>query len=512
MGTATPVLMLGLDAADEARIDALAARGRLPALTALRAAGTSGSLASGADLFAGGVWPSFYTGRDVAWHGIYHNKLWRPEAMRYEVPTDRWLGARPFWEEWRGRGLRACIVDVPMILGKPRPLDGIYVGGWGTHDLISRGSWPEGLWAGLARRHGRPAMPRERFGRQTTGSLLALRGELLRSIEQSADVALDLLGRERWDFSCIVFGAVHRVGHYLTDLSQLADEPSPREREILEGAVDELYEATDHAMARLLERVDPGTRIVAFALHGMGPNPGWSDLMADILREAEAASTGRAARTGLLYAVRRRMPMHLVRPLLNRLPGGASDALVALWSSGMLDWRRTRHFPMPMDHAAYLRVNLRGREREGIVEEGEYAQACAALAAVVEGLHDRKDGACIAGRAAHAFADAPGDAPCRHLLPDLVVPWSGPRAGSFAELTSDALPSLRYRVPARLPSGRSGNHLGRGWFVARGPGIAAKRRVAGHDIRDLAPTVEGWLGIEPRDRRPGRRIPVAAEA
>ena len=94
MSVRTPVLMLGIDAANEAEVDALAAQGRMPALAALRASGTSGSLASCADRYAGGVWPSFYTGRDVPWHGIYHNKLWRPEAMRYEVPTDRWLPAR----------------------------------------------------------------------------------------------------------------------------------------------------------------------------------------------------------------------------------------------------------------------------------------------------------------------------------------------------------------------------------------------------------------------------------
>ena len=118
----------------------------------------------------------------------------------------------------------------------------------------------------------------------------------------------------------------------------------------------------------------------------------------------------------------------------------------------------------------------------------------------------------IAGRAVRAFSEAPRDATHRGLLPDLVIPWSGPRAGSFAELASDALPSFRYRVPSRLPSGRSGNHLGRGWFIAAGPGIARGRRVDGHDILDLAPTVSGWLGIDPAPVRRGRRIPVEAEA
>lgn len=512
MSARTPVLMLGIDASNEATIDALVSAGRMPALASLRRAGASGPLASCADLYAGGVWPNFYTGSDVPWHGIYHNKLWRAGTMRVEVPTDAWLGARPFWEAWGGRGLRACIVDVPMILGKPRPIDGVYLGGWGTHDLISRGSWPASLWGELAGRHGAPRMPREQFGLQTADSLLRLRDDVLRAVEQSAEVARDLLARERWDFSCVVFGGVHRIGHYLTDLTQLGEAVPAARRDLLECALAEAYEATDHAIGRVLERVDPGTRVVAFAVHGMGPNPGWSDLVPDILQAAERATTGRAARTGLLYAIRRRLPMHLARPVLSRLPATLADSLVSLWSSRMFDWRRTRHFPMPMDHAAYLRVNLRGRERDGIVEEADYEGACAALEALFSGLRDRGGGAPIAGRPSRAYAEAPSGAAHRALLPDLVVPWNGPRAGSFAELTSDALPALRYRVPARLPSGRSGNHVGRGWFIAAGPGIARGRRIEGHDIVDLAPTVSGWLGIDPVPALKGRRIPVETEA
>jgi hypothetical protein len=74
------------------------------------------------------------------------------------------------------------------------------------------------------------------------------------------------------------------------------------------------------------------------------------------------------------------------------------------------------------------------------------------------------------------------------------------------------LPALRYRVPARLPSGRSGNHRGQGWFIAAGPGIARGRRIEGHDILDLAPTVSGWLGTKPSPALQGRPIPVEAEA
>jgi hypothetical protein len=53
----TPVLMLGLDAADADVVDRLMAQGRLPNLRKLRHGGLFGRLSSPAGLYAGAVWP-----------------------------------------------------------------------------------------------------------------------------------------------------------------------------------------------------------------------------------------------------------------------------------------------------------------------------------------------------------------------------------------------------------------------------------------------------------------------
>ena len=84
-----PVLMIGLDAAELSLVEELCATGQLPALESLRLRGCFGSLESNASLFAGGVWPTFYTGKDVPWHGLYHNRLWDPGAMRCEPVSAR---------------------------------------------------------------------------------------------------------------------------------------------------------------------------------------------------------------------------------------------------------------------------------------------------------------------------------------------------------------------------------------------------------------------------------------
>jgi predicted AlkP superfamily phosphohydrolase/phosphomutase len=501
------VLMLGLDAADHDLVQRLIRDGRLPNLAALAARGISARLRSPAGLYAGGVWPTFYTGRTVASHGVFHNKQWRPAAMRVEVPTTEWTSAVPSWERWPA-GLESLIVDVPMVLDRPKPMRGAYVGGWGTHDLICRGSWPTGLWRELERRFGAPVMPREEFGWPSEASLARLGVTLQRATEQLRDITVDLLVHQPWQFACVVFGALHRAGHYLWDRSELAPGTPPASAgDLPTPALLELYAAVDEAVGRILERVPAGTLVMVFAVHGMGPNPGWSDLMPDILSRIEAHRSGRPPKRGWLYRAKQTVPHHLQRRLLNLLPPSATGPLVQLWSRRMYDWSRTRHFPVPMDETGYLRVNLRGRERDGIVApDGEYDEVCAGLESLVAGLRDEASGQPVARAAVRAWRDAGPDAPRRDLLPDLVVPFGGLPAAATRRLVSATLPGFRYDVPARLPSGRSGNHRDHGWLIAAGPGVAPGAVLVDRDVLDLLPTIRASLGLPAEPELPGRAI------
>jgi predicted AlkP superfamily phosphohydrolase/phosphomutase len=505
------VLMLGLDAADYDVVMALIGQGHLPNLKRIIDDGVSGRLATPATRYAGGVWPTFYTGQSVPWHGIFHNKTWRPETMQVEVPGDGWIAARPFWEKLSAAGIASCVVDVPMVLGRPRPINGICVLGWGTHDLICKGSWPADLWQNLERRFGSPRMPHEYYGRQSSQSLRRLSRQLLSTTDQLRDIALDLLSANPWQFGCIVFGAIHRAGHYLWDQSQIEGARSEDVSDMPGSALVGVYKSVDAAVGSIVEQQPEGALIVAFAAHGMGPNPGWSDLFPDILAKLEAHCTGAKPKRGLVFAMKQRVPHHWLRPLLTRLPGAVTDRLVPLWSRRMFDWQRTRYFPMPMDEAGYLRINLRGREARGIVEPGaEYEELCDRLEALVGSLQDELTGEPIAEQVIRAYSNADAAAPYRRLVPDLIVPWRGAGAANTARLVSNLLPGFAYDVPARLPSGRSGNHNGNAWFAASGPGVRSARLDAAHSILDLLPTVLEYLDVEPGGDLQGQAIPLGA--
>jgi predicted AlkP superfamily phosphohydrolase/phosphomutase len=492
-----PVFMVGFDGADWKLVQRLMKEKKLPVLAHLMQQGCYGELTSPANEYAGAVWPEFYTGQSVAHHGIYHNKLWRQEHMRCEVPTDQWLTSRPFYEALSEQGYRVCILDMPMVLGPPRMLNGIYLGGWSTHDLITKGASPAGLWQRLQSTYGAPLMPSEFFGRQNYHSLLLLRDQLLRTTEQITRIGVDLLGSEKWDFSCIILGAPHRAGHYLWDDSQV-ENISVNHRDKILTALEEVYVACDKALDQLLSVAPQNALKIVFALHGMKANHGWGDLGTELFEGILHESLMQKPKRGLLYEVRRRLPFHLVRQLITRLPKAVTNRLVQMWSANMYNWQTTPYFPLPMDQAGYIRINLKGREKNGIVEAGvKYEQLCDELEQYLLSLHDADSGHKIVSKVIRAWLEAPEDARARNVLPDLVVIWGDLSTRDSRCIKSDRLPGFEVQVPHHNISGRSGNHSGYGWFVAQGQNLINRGQMDDFSIRDLAPAVIKIMGALP---------------
>ena len=503
--------MIGLDAADADLIERLCDAGEMPALSTLRSRGASGSLGGIAGRFAGGVWPTFYTGRDVPWHGLYHNKIWRQERMRCEMADETWFPEPPFWELLDPNRFRIAVLDVPMTVASPKPLNGVHLAGWGTHDVIARGSWPGELWGQLSKQFGPPGMPAELFGPQSAGTLRRLTSQLIQSTEQIAEIGAALLARERWDLFLLVFGATHRGGHYLWDLSQIdRSRLTENDRKHLQRALTDVYRACDRGLARLLEQAPANARIMVFAVHGMGPNTAWADRASDILHRIQSGATQAAPKKGLLYTLKQMLPWPLVRHITSRLPQSVQSNLVKLWSKRMYDWGRTRAFPVPMDHAGYIRLNVKGREPEGIVDPGtDYDALCAELVEGFLSFTDLSTGQPITRRVYRQQDLASPDAPAGSRLPDLVVEWGEVSPIGSPGIRSDRHGELRWSPPDRLPSGRAGNHRDRGWFVVSGNGVR-HGPIEGHTILDLVPTVCAWLGADLGGRLHGRPITLPA--
>ncbi len=500
----TALLALGLDATDIGRIERLLAEGRMPRLAELRAGALHGLLESRPDAFVNMVWPTLVSGLQAGDHGWHSAKMWRPERMRLEYGDPARLPLSPFWSALEEAGARLALLDVPFAPPPSPAFQGIALSGWQTHDEALAASRPADLRRRLRRRHGRPALGPEIFGPQTPASLERLHRQALHATRQFADIVRELLADGPFDLFLAVFGAAHRAGHYLWDLSQIdARGLTAERRRALEGALDEIYVALDAAIGRVLDaaggRFD---RILLFAAHGMGPSDGWLHMLDAMLARIQGAPPSGANGRGLLYRLKKRLPWNLVREVTIRLPASANRALVPLWSRRMHDWSRTRVFTVPFDVHGFLRVNLRGRERDGIVEPGAaYEDLCGELREALEGFIDIAGGRPVSAGVVRS-RDLFPEGRRTGLLPDLVVRIGEPLRGSPG-LVSPRFGELRFPAPGRFPSGRSGNHHPRGWYLLAGAGTGGRRDGV---VVDFAPTVLAILGVVPPPRMRGRPL------
>lgn len=491
--TPGPVVLVGLDAADLGRIERLCASGATPHFASLLAHGARGLLRSRPTGLSATIWPKWFEGGRVgSW---YFPKQWNPDRMRLEWITATRGNPEPFWCELDRRGRRVCIVDVPQAPLVPLR-NGIALQGWQVHDLFDRWSVPSGLWRELTRTHRPPYLGEEHYGPQTVASLLALREQLLATTRQAGAVGADLLSRGPFDLFVMILGALHRGGHYLWDTSQVEWRgQSASDRQLLEGALDEIYIAANRALGQVLERAPAGARVLLFALHGMQDNGGWSERFHMIARAVSGGERDAGSPT-VVQRLRKLLPAQLASRAVGLLPQRLASRVLEFTSARMHDWQRTPWFMLPSDLAGFLRLNVAGREARGILRPG--AEVRAVEDSLVETFSAMTDleGRRIVGDLERTDDLVAATEPFRRYLPDLLLNWDNVKATETEGLRLRGKELVRWASGQPNDSGRSGNHATEGWYTAVGPGLASGADSGPCDIDGLVPMIFGWLGEE----------------
>lgn len=504
------VLMVALDAGDPDLIEQWTGDGSLPNLARLRARGAYGRLGSSAEWLVGSPWPTFYTGSSPADHGFYHYLLWHPDRMATARPTQKTLPMRPFWRDLSQAGPRVLAVDVPLTYD-PEPFNGVELAGYGTHEtLVDPTSSPPEVLASIEREFGPAVQLHEIYDLSQPEDLARERDHMLAITKRVTDVTTALMQRQAWDLAIVGYVATHRAGHRLWNLTGVAGEPTEAQRRELDGALRQVYIGCDQAIGRLCEAAGPDTTVMVFSVHGMGDNTCRTELLAEMLdrvlsgRRAPHPPTGK---TGLAKRLRELVPVTWRHGFKRRLPKAVQDKLTAFWRTGGIDWSTTRAVSLLADLQGYIRLNVKGREAQGVVEPGaEYEAVCAQIAEGLGTFRDADTGEPVVsaiGRPREVF----GEGPRVDRLPDLMVKWSSAPAANHRALVSDRLGTIDWPIPGKAFTGRSGNHRPEGFLIAAGPGIVAGH-IDGAGVMDLAPTVHAIFSVPAPAHMKGKAIPA----
>jgi predicted AlkP superfamily phosphohydrolase/phosphomutase len=487
------LVVLNFDAASKPLVDRLVEEGRLPTLAALREQGAGMRLRSPGDRFPASAYPTLYTGLSVARTGHYYPFQWVAGEQRVRVSDDL-PGPRSIWDRLADAGRRVLVVD-PYEARKPARAEGLFVSGWQfrNHVVLPPWSIPDDAYRRSARRFGRAPAIDEVFGTQSASSLLRIRHGLLAGPRRAADLALDAIAGERFDLVWLSFPSVHLAGHQFWDFAHLPE----REREhavrggIL-GTLEDVYEAADAGMGRTLSALPGDADVCVFSALGMTDNTSRSDLLPGMLEAVLGPRRDRKAPPGSsIWRLRAAVPREVRAGVARALPRGTAIELTARLEGRVRDWSRVRAFSLPSDAVGYVRLNVRGRERDGIVEPGEIESLIEEIRIGLLSFTDPDGTRCV--DVIERTSDALGADARLDLLPDLLVRWSSRPSATLRWVVSPQFGEVTRHGGG---SGRSGNHNDEAWAVLV-PGRQRVREPATQPgIASIPATVLAALGLE----------------
>lgn len=165
---------------------------------------------------------------------------------------------------------------------------------------------------------------------------------------------------------------------------------------------------------------------------------------------------------------------------------------MARLSTARVDWSRTPAFVLPSDQQGHIRLNVRGRERDGILDSAEARAVEDRIVEGIESFRDADGGEAVA--AVDRIRDVVGeDAPRLEALPDLVVRWSDRPSTGLTGVTSPRFGHVRRRGAG---TGRAGGHTDEAWALHLPAGAGEGGAGEPGDLGDVAATVLAALGAE----------------
>jgi predicted AlkP superfamily phosphohydrolase/phosphomutase len=528
------VLAIGLDGLEVTFAERLMAAGEMPALAELGRRSARFLLDHGSAQRTGLAWEHVAS-------GLSPEAARRWAAVEFDPTSYRvWQEGARFDPWWNGLDRRVVVFDTPYVdLRRAPNTRGIVA--WGVHDpgTVAAGR-PASVLSEFEERFGRyPASPwtygipwPSQARAQTMGEALT------HALDVRTRAALWLM-TERfpdWDLFIAVSGEVHGavegLWHGVDPTHPLHAHPSaaPAGR----GLVD-VHRGLDRMVGELT-RAAGDAAIVAFAMGGMGPNH--SDVQSMVLLPEllyrHAFGHPLLAVPTAWAAAPRAIPIldeeeswkvskwvsrpaaepeppasSALRSLVGWLPKPVKVALVgaragvASWRSQVtpaprldLAWQPARHyrshwprmsaFALPSFYDGRIRINLRGRERDGVVELSRYEDTCRALETLLHECRDPRTGEPAVADIERASTRDP--LALGGSESDLLVVWRG---------VATALEHPRLGLIGPVPLRRTGGHTGRhGMAYVAAPGLAPGDRGVRSSF-DVVPAMMDLLRCQP---------------
>ncbi len=540
-----PVIAIGLDAVSPELLESWISEGHLENLRRLRDQGTRTYLDNFDYYRAETPWTTFLTGCSPQKTGY-----WSPIRFHQDTYTATLVESYDYQEcppfYALGDRHRVAVFDMPHVRIVDE-VDGIQVTAWGAHSPQGPSeSKPKELFQELVERHGvHPGLHNDHANCFDLAALEHLEQVLTTGIARRADICCDLLNRDNWDLFLTVFGETHAAGHFMWHLSQT---DHPLYESIGAAAGDRMlsvFKAVDEAVGRIAAAAPQDAYIVVFSAHGMGSNvmdlPSGTFLPEFMYRYCFPGSAGLAkgnAQTTVGDPIihckknswswevwstkddanpvrrflRREAPYRVFKKIEPFL--GKTKAVDLISPHKMKDqrnplgfqpsawympcWRQMKAFALPSFSEGYIRINLKGREADGLVDPSDYHAVCDDITQKLYRMVDARTGVPMVSKVIRT-RQSPLDTDPKLPDADLVIVWQEQHA-------TDTVDSPDFGRIGPVPHLRTGSHRSQGFLMAKGAGIEPNSQISSGHALDLAPTLLHLMGAPIPEHLEGRPL------
>jgi predicted AlkP superfamily phosphohydrolase/phosphomutase len=479
------VAMIGLDACDVELVRQWSAEGKLPTFKKLIEQSKNVKISSSCEVLQGSIWPSFFTAKNPAEHGMYYMLQMANGTQNIKRVKASDLKCPSFWSALSS-AKKCLIIDVPK-LGLARSINTIQVVEWAAMDRYSSFStYPTALANDIKKKFGYHLLSKDHAEPVSAQDFEQFVKTLIDDIHKKTLLNIELNKQHAPDFLLTVYGETHLAGHLLWRRNHLGESDDSS------SALLSVYQAIDQSLAMFLDSLAKDCNVLVFSGHGMMEDNYPRQLMAPILSKMGLLTTAKTNNMGTANKMRSRLHSaflwRAVKQWANQniLPNWIQQKLWIHNLQKNIDFENSKSWVLPTDLQGFIRINLIGREPQGNVSTAEYDVLLNDIKSCLLALKNADTGEAIVDKVFKVRQLYP-QSPYTDLLPDLSVLWCNK---SVERIDSPTLGEIQ--VPP-LTIRRSGNHRPEGFCFVSGPNINPLDIPMAMDITDIGPWVMALL-------------------
>ncbi len=512
------VFVVGLDGASLRLIRPWVEQGHLPGFARIIAEGAWGKLESVPNQRSAAAWTTFMTGKNPGKHGIYEFYEFVPHTYAIRFIHGGMRDGATLWGLVGQAGRKVGVINVPMTYPAEQ-VNGFLIAGLDAPGVESKGfCYPPDLYKRLVREIGGYTIEPGLTGCIVGGDIDMAVRRLHEELDQKIAATRFLMTHEPWDLFVSVFRSTDAAHHcFWKYMDEQHPAYRPEDAHVYGDVILSAYRKLDTFLVELMDHLlDDRTVLLIMSDHGCGPKHPASNQLNQWLEAnkylayssgTSSGETGVVSRLlGSLYTlVIGKTPRRLKENLWRWFPQLRNRVQSRLCFAG-IDWKRTRVFSDTL--FPILRINLKGREPQGIVEPGnEYWALVEELKESLSHLRDRTSGLPIVDRVFHRDEIYTG--PYVDKAPDLLVRWREdiPISGIMIDSSSSTSePIVTPLIPGEDFRVISGDHNLNGIIMAWGSIVAPGIEIQGATLADLAPTILYAMSLPVPDDMDGQEL------